>query len=77
MTRGPMQIRILKGTKQIGGAYTEITTSKGTRILIDFGDDLDDPEPKRLPIIEGLTTGTPTYDGVLITHHHQDHCRQN
>ena len=26
-----------------------------------------------MPIIEGLTTGTPTYDGVLITHHHQDH----
>ena len=47
MTRGLMQIRIIKGTKQIGGAFTEITTS------------------------------IPTYDGVLITHHHQDHCRQN
>ncbi len=47
-----MQIQILKGTTTIGGAFTEITTSKGTRILIDFGDDLDDPDPKRLPEIE-------------------------
>lgn len=47
-----MQIRILKGTTTIGGALTEILTSKGTRILIDFGDDLDDPEPKRLTTIE-------------------------
>ena len=58
---------------------SEILTSKGTRILIDFGDDLDldDTEPKRLPTIEGLTTGTPIYEAVFITHHHQDHCRQN
>lgn len=31
-----MQIRILKGTTTIGGALTEITTSKGTKILLDF-----------------------------------------
>lgn len=31
-----MQIRILKGTTTIGGALTEITTSKGTKILFDF-----------------------------------------
>ena len=30
-----MQIKILKGTDQIGGAFTEITT-KQARILIDF-----------------------------------------
>lgn len=45
-----MQIRILKGTTTIGGALTEILTSKGTRILIDFGMDLDDI--LRLPEIE-------------------------
>ena len=36
-----MKIRIIKGTNQIGGAITEITSSKGTKILIDFGKDLD------------------------------------
>ena len=65
-----MQIRILKGTNQIGGVFTEITT-KGAKIMIDFGDDLDDI--KRLEQIEGLTAGKPIYDGVIITHHHQDH----
>lgn len=45
--------------------------------IIDFGDDLDDPDPKRLPEIEGLTTGTPTYNFVACSHHHQDHCRKN
>ena len=65
-----MQIRILKGTNQIGGVFTEIS-SKGTKIIIDFGDDLDGV--KRLENIEGLTIGEPAYDGVFITHNHQDH----
>lgn len=65
-----MQIRILKGTNQIGGAFTEIT-SKEAKIIIDFGDDLDDV--KRLKKVEGLTEGKPTYDAVVITHNHQDH----
>lgn len=46
-----VQVKILKGVNCIGGAFTEIKTDK-TRILIDFGDDLDDPDPKRLPKIE-------------------------
>lgn len=45
-----MQIQILKGTTTIGGALTTITTSKGTKILCDFGLDLDDI--LRLPEIE-------------------------
>lgn len=65
-----MQIRILKGTNQIGGVFTEIS-SKESKIIIDFGDDLDGL--KRLENIEGLTTGKPAYDGVIITHNHQDH----
>ena len=65
-----MEIRILKGTNQIGGAFTEITTKKG-RIIIDFGQDLDNE--KKLEDIEGLTKGKKTYDGVIITHNHQDH----
>lgn len=70
-----MEIKILKGTNQIGGAFTEITTSKGTKIIIDFGDDLDDI--KRMENIEGLTTGSPIYDGVITSHYHQDHCRKD
>ena len=65
-----MKVRILKGTNQIGGVFTEIS-SKEVKIIIDFGDDLDGV--KRLENIEGLTTGKPIYDGVFITHNHQDH----
>ena len=65
-----MKIRILKGTNQIGGVFTEITSEKA-KIIIDFGEDLDGV--KRLERIEGLTTGKPAYDGVIITHNHQDH----
>ena len=65
-----MQIGILKGTNQIGGVFTEIS-SKKAKIIIDFGDDLDGI--KRLDNIDGLTKGNPTYDGVIITHNHQDH----
>lgn len=65
-----MRIRILKGTNQIGGVFTEITSEKA-KIIIDFGEDLDGV--KRLEKIEGLTDGEPIYDGVIITHNHQDH----
>ena len=65
-----MKIKILKGTKQIGGVYTEIT-SKKARIIIDFGKDLDGKN--KLKEIDGLTIGKPAYDGVIITHNHSDH----
>lgn len=65
-----MKVRILKGTNQIGGVFTEIS-SKEAKIIIDFGEDLDGV--KRLEHIEGLTIGKPSYDGVIITHNHQDH----
>lgn len=45
-----MQIQILKGTTTIGGALTTITTSKGTKIEVEMGMDLDDI--LRLPEIE-------------------------
>ena len=65
-----MQVRVLKGTNQIGGVFTEIK-SKEASIIIDFGNDLDNEE--KIKHIEGLTIGTPIYDGVIITHNHQDH----
>ena len=65
-----MEIRIVKGTEQIGGCITEIK-SNNTKILIDFGTDLDDiNEPFELT---GLTSSKSTYDAVFITHSHIDH----
>ena len=65
-----MQVRIIKGTKQIGGCITEISTDT-TKIIIDFGEDLDDT--KKSIYLEGLTDDMPIYDAVFITHSHGDH----
>lgn len=65
-----MKIRIIKGTKQIGGCVTEISTDN-TKIIIDFGEELDDNAPKLE--LEGLTYGKKKYDAVFITHSHGDH----
>ena len=35
-----MEVKIIKGLNQIGGCITEITSDKGTKIIIDFGEDL-------------------------------------
>ncbi len=72
-----MKVKILKGTKQIGGCITEITSEKGTRIIIDFGEDLPDEEEiknEKLSV-EGLTKDSDKklYDAVFITHSHSDH----
>ena len=62
-----MKIRIIKGTNQIGGTITEITWSKGTKILIDFGKDLD-TDVTDIPKIDWKE-----YHAVFITHNHEDH----
>lgn len=67
-----MEVKIIQGTKQIGGCITEITTSKG-KILIDYGDNLDNSEQI---IIPGLTIKDDlpsAYKAVFITHSHGDH----
>ena len=65
-----MEIRIIKGTNQIGGCITEIA-SKNTKILIDFGNDLEDT--KESFELDGLTLGKSKYKAVFITHSHMDH----
>lgn len=65
-----MEVRIIKGTKQIGGCITEISTNK-TKIIIDFGEDLE--SDKKIFHLEGLTDDKPKYDAVFITHSHGDH----
>ena len=65
-----MEIRIIKGTSRIGGCITEII-SKNTRILIDFGNDLEDT--KESFELDGLTYNKSKYNAVFITHSHMDH----
>ena len=65
-----MKVKIIKGTKQIGGCITEII-SNNTKIIIDFGEDLDDINESFE--LEGLTKGKSIYDAVFITHSHSDH----
>lgn len=69
-----MKVRILKGTNQIGGCITEISTDK-TKIIIDLGEDLPDEKNNTHinPGIDGLTIGKAKYDAVFITHSHGDH----
>ena len=65
-----MQVRIIKGTNRIGGCITEITSEKA-KILIDFGNDLEDT--KESFELDGLTYNKSKYDAVFITHSHIDH----
>jgi len=61
-----MQIVIHRGHDQIGGAITEIST-KNTRILIDFGEELSPHQE--------IETGKilKNCDAVFFTHYHGDH----
>lgn len=69
-----MKVRILKGTNQIGGCITEITSDKGTKIIIDFGEELTDEPNSCIDYpLDGLTYGKTKYKGVFITHSHGDH----
>lgn len=65
-----MEVKIIKGTNCIGGCITEIT-SKNTKILIDFGNDLEDT--KEQFELDGLTYNESKYNAVFITHSHLDH----
>lgn len=65
-----MKVKIIKGTNQIGGCITEITCNN-TRIIIDYGEDLED---NTIPFeLDGLTKEESIYDAVFITHSHGDH----
>ncbi len=69
-----MKVKIIKGTEQIGGCITEITSDKGTKIIIDYGEDLvDNPMACTDYPLKGLTHGKTKYKGVFITHSHGDH----
>lgn len=63
-----MEIKTYEANK-IGGCITEIR-SGNTRIIFDYGNNLDDSPQIDL---EGLTYGTPQYNAVFISHYHLDH----
>ena len=77
-----MNIRIHRGTGQIGGTIVEISSfdtkrKKMTGIILDCGRNLpplDDPKATDNMSIPGLTNGDSRYDAVFVTHHHADHC---
>lgn len=69
-----MQIKVYRGTHQIGGCVTEIKTANA-RIIIDMGEELSSADCKVRQAIEidGVTNGTADCNAVLITHYHGDH----
>ena len=71
---GIMQIKIHRGTHQIGGCITEIRTTQA-RIIIDMGAELPRADGKGSAQlnIEGVTCGEANCDAVFITHYHGDH----
>lgn len=70
-----MKVIVHRGTHQIGGCITEIQSDKGTKIIIDVGENLPSMDgTKREEIkIDGLNEGEPKYDAVFVTHYHGDH----
>lgn len=72
-----MKICIHRGTHQIGGVATEISSAT-SRILIDLGDELSvDPDFVSSPLnVPGVTDSNGRCDAVLFTHHHGDHVGQ-
>lgn len=69
------KITIYRGSHQIGGCATEISTGKH-RVIIDFGANLPDNDNEDVMTDEELTEtvfdGRPC-DGILFTHYHGDH----
>lgn len=72
-----MKITVHRGTHQIGGVATEISSEK-SRIIIDMGDELSlDPDfvPRQLDI-PSVTDSRQSCHGILFTHNHGDHIGQ-
>ena len=66
-----MEVKVIRGQKQIGGNIKEISTGS-TRILLDIGLELYDEKNKELPEIDGLFN-YKGYDAIFVSHYHSDH----
>lgn len=70
-----MNVRILRGTKEIGGTCIELEAA-GKRIALDVGLPLDAGEQdheRLLPAVSGFRDRDESLLGVVISHPHQDH----
>jgi ribonuclease J len=69
---GNVSITVHRGTHQIGGCVTEISTPDA-RVFIDVGADLPSEAQMEPLDIEGLTCGNASKSAVFFTHYHADH----
>ena len=68
-----MEIIIHRGTHQIGGCVTEIS-SGNSKVFIDFGADLPSATPTEpTKLISGLTVSDDSVSALFFTHYHGDH----
>ena len=74
-----MKVRILRGTREIGGTCIEVE-AQGKRIALDVGLPLDAPDDasggaheRLLPAVSGFREPDDSLLGVVISHPHLDH----
>ena len=67
-----MNIKIHRGTHQIGGCVTEYEYD-GWRLFVDYGEELPGGPKSGDLRIERLTHGDISKSALLITHYHGDH----
>jgi len=67
-----MNIKIHRGTHQIGGCVTEYEYD-GWRLFVDYGEELPGGPKTGDLQVEGLTKGDLSKSALLITHYHGDH----
>jgi ribonuclease J len=75
-----VNLKIHRGTNQIGGNIVEIVAKQGekaVKVFFDCGMNLPPLDRNLLADnmeIDGLTRGTSDCDALFITHYHSDHC---
>lgn len=67
-----MNIKIHRGTHQIGGCVTEYE-HEGWHLFVDYGEELPGGPKSGVLQVEGLTYGDLSKSALLITHYHGDH----
>ena len=68
----PLNIKIHRGTHQIGGCVTEYEYN-GWHLFVDYGEELPGGPKSGDLKVKGLTHGDLSKSALLITHYHGDH----